>query len=98
VVRLNGGDTSARAAYAELAQAAGIVGAGESHEHALGALLQRLEAVLNLAGFPASLADCGVKREAIPALSEEAARQWTAGFNPRKVTAKDFEALYEAAF
>ena len=31
-------------------------------------------------------------------LAEEAARQWTAGFNPRRVTKADFARLYEAAF
>jgi alcohol dehydrogenase class IV len=31
-------------------------------------------------------------------LAEEAAKQWTANFNPRTVAVKDFAALYEAAF
>ena len=30
-------------------------------------------------------------------LAEEAAGQWTAQFNPRPITASDFEAIYAAA-
>jgi alcohol dehydrogenase len=98
VVKFNGEDALARAAYTELAQAAGMAGTGDSHEHALLALLERLELVLKLAGFPRSLAECGVKRDAISTLAAEAAQQWTAGFNPRAVTAKDFAMFYEWAF
>jgi len=57
-----------------------------------------LESLLNLAQFPRSLAECGVKRSKIKAMASEAARQWTAGFNPRPVGESDFVALYEAAF
>ena len=31
-------------------------------------------------------------------LSEEAAGQWTASFNPRDITAADFSTLYQKAF
>ncbi len=98
VVRFNGADASARRAYAELAQAAGIVSSSDSDERALGILIARLGALLNLARMPRSLADCGVERARIPALAEEAARQWTANFNPRPVVQEDFVKLYETAF
>ena len=98
VVRFNGEDLETRASYAELAKSAGVAGGGDSNEHALQALLARLESLLKLAGFPHSFADCGVKRDAIPALAEDAAKQWTATFNPREVTAEDFARLYESAF
>jgi len=58
----------------------------------------RIDELLNLAGFPSSLSECGVKPSAIPQLAAEAAKQWTASFNPRPATEKDFEKLYEAAF
>ena len=58
----------------------------------------RIDELLNLAGFPSSLSECGVKPSAIPQLAAEAAKQWTANFNPRPATEKDFEKLYEAAF
>ena len=54
--------------------------------------------MLNVAGMPRSLADCGVDRSQIKLLAEEAAKQWTVTFNPRAVTVKDFVAMYEAAF
>ena len=34
----------------------------------------------------------------IPLMAEEAARQWTATFNPRPVSKENFAELYEAAF
>ena len=71
---------------------------GDGHEQAWQALVARLEALLDLAQMPASLADCGVDRKMIPKLAQEAAHQWTAGFNPRPVTKEDFVKLYEGAF
>jgi alcohol dehydrogenase len=98
VIRFNGADAAARRAYAELAVATGIASAGDSDEHALKILIARLEVLLDLAHIPRRLGDCGVERGHIPALAGEAARQWTAGFNPRPVAAEDFVKLYEAAF
>ncbi len=98
VVRFNGQDAAARRAYAELASAPEIACASDGHKPALEALIARLESLLNLAQMPRSLADCGVKPSQIKILAAEAARQWTAGFNPRMVTEKDFAKLYEAAF
>jgi len=98
VVRFNGRDAATRQAYAELASAPEIACVSDGHEPALEALIARLESFLNLADMPRSLADCGVKRTDIKKLAAEAARQWTAGFNPRPVTEADFVGLYEAAF
>jgi alcohol dehydrogenase len=98
VVRLNGRDPAARLAYAELASAPEIACVSDGHETALRALIARLESLLNLAQMPRSLEDCGVKRSQIKTLAAEAARQWTAGFNPRPVTEADFVELYETAF
>ncbi len=98
VVRFNGADPAARRAYAELASAPEIACVSDGHAPALEALVARLEGLLNLAGMPRSLADCGVDRKKIKALAAEAAQQWTAGFNPRPVTAVDFVRLYEDAF
>jgi alcohol dehydrogenase len=85
VVRFNAEDPAARQIYGELDSTAD-------------ALVRRLEALLNLAQMPRSLADCGVEQAIVPKLAEEAARQWTAGFNPRPITYGDFVNLYEAAF
>ncbi|HWY75575.1 MAG TPA: iron-containing alcohol dehydrogenase [Verrucomicrobiae bacterium] len=98
VVRFNGRDPAARLAYAELASAPEIACVSDGHETALEALVARLESLLNLAGMPRSLAECGVKSSEIKTLAAEAAKQWTAGFNPRPVTESDFVELYETAF
>jgi alcohol dehydrogenase len=52
---------------------------------------------LALASLPHSLNGSAVKSDHIPRLAQEAARQWTAQFNPRTVAAGDFEQLYASA-
>ena len=98
VVRFNAHDAEARRAYAELASAPEIACVSDGEMTAVDALIARLEMLLNVGGMPRSLAECGVKRELIPTLAEEASKQWTANFNPRRVTVEDFAKLYEAAF
>ena len=48
--------------------------------------------------MPAALSDCGVKEKDLPMLALEAAKQWTATFNPRPINEQGFLALFEAAF
>ena len=98
VVRFNAEIPEARRAYAELASAPELACISEGEDYAVEALIRRLETFLNLAKMPRSLADCGVKESAIPQMAEEAARQWTANFNPRSASARDFAQLYQAAF
>jgi alcohol dehydrogenase len=97
VLRFNAGDAAARQIYAELAGAfaADRRGAGQGGWQVLGT---RLSGLLDQAGMPRSLAECGASRSAIGELAAEASRQWTAGFNPRRVTARDFARMYEEAF
>jgi alcohol dehydrogenase len=98
VVRFNAQDPESRLAYAELASTPEIACVSEGIEYAVEALCARLEALLNLAGIARSLANLGTDPRLVPTLAEEAARQWTASFNPRTVAVKDFVALYEQAF
>ncbi len=44
------------------------------------------------------LRDHGIDRETLPSLAEEAADQWTAGFNPRPVGRQELLDIYEAAY
>jgi alcohol dehydrogenase len=60
-------------------------------------LARRVEGWLRTAGLPTTLAEAGVDPAKIPLLAEEAARQWTATFNPRPIAAPDFEGLYREA-
>ena len=98
VVRFNGESPAGCAEYAALVRAAGLVSSSESDRCALSVLVERLEEVFALTGLPAELAACGVNRDALVPLAQEAAKQWTAGFNPRPVAPEDFVRLYEAAF
>ena len=86
VIRFNAADPAVARMYDEL---------GEIKSARLAA---RVEWLLHLAGMPRSLADCGVTPDSIPMLAAEAAKQWTAGFNPRPIGEKDFRGLFEAAF
>ena len=82
VVRFNSKDPGVRAIYRELRPD----------------LASWLEKLLKLCDLPHRLRDCQVKRSKIPSLAEEAARQWTAQFNPRPVAQPDFQSIYAAAF
>lgn len=97
VIRFNCRDASARRAYAELASAPELACVSEGEDYAVEVLIAHIEGLLNLAGFPRSLAECGVQPGLIPTMAQEAARQWTANFNPRPVSAEDLAALYQAA-
>ena len=56
-----------------------------------------LDELLRQAGLAGSLSALGIATPNIPALAAAAAAQWTAGFNPRGLTADDLAGLYEAA-
>lgn len=88
VIRFNAEQTEARRHYDELATAAGLEGTEE--------LLVKVEEILVAAGMRGVVPDGG-KTFDIAALAAEAAEQWTAAFNPRPITAEDFQRLYENA-
>jgi len=98
VVRYNAAEPAALQSYAELAAAPEIAFTRGGLHTALEALISRLESLLNEAEVPRSLAERGVAPSMVKILAEEAAQQWTAGFNPRPLAAADFVALYERAF
>jgi alcohol dehydrogenase len=62
------------------------------------ALADHVAYLLQRASLPSSLQECGVDRSAIGRLAKDAAKQWTANFNPRPVGEQEFIQLYEAAF
>ncbi len=100
VVNYNAQDPATHQQYLELARAAGLDGVSE--------LIHALRENLTLAQLPANPGDIPgqsgkplgetLASDAIPALAASAATQWTGTFNPRPVTAGDFEALYRLAF
>ena len=97
IVRFNGEQADAQNAYADLAELAGISSAAD-HKIRWLALIDWLHSVLEIAQMPRSLAGCGVEQAKISDLADEAAKQWTAEFNPRQITKSDFVKIYEAAF
>jgi alcohol dehydrogenase len=98
VVRFNGGSAPARRVYAALARSARLAAWQDSDQRAFGSLLAALERLLDAAAIPRRLSDYDIPRSALPTLSREAARQWTAQFNPRPVGVAGFRKLYEAAW
>lgn len=97
VIRWNAQDPATALCYRELAVTAQLVEPDEPATSAVESLANRLEALLDLAGLSRHLEKFGVGKRDLPPLAEEAARQWTAQFNPRPIGAAAFEGLYEAA-
>lgn len=98
VIRFNAQEESIKRAYAELASAPEIACVSGGLDEAVEALIARIEALLNVAGMPRSLAEAKVDRRMISTLAAEAEKQWTANFNPRHIGRGDFEQLYADAF
>lgn len=97
VVRFNAGDPAVAAQYRDLMAAAGLAEAAAAPADAAEKLAVRIESLLSLAGLPVSPSGSGMTPGEIPTLAGEAAGQWTAQFNPKPVSAADFESLYNAA-
>ena len=97
VVRFNAKEPAAARAYADMAHAAHLTQRNDSPEQAAERLAVTLRELLGRAGLAPSIKAGDLKHDQIPQLAAEAATQWTAQFNPRKVTAPDFEELYAAA-
>ena len=95
VVRFNGKDKITAEAYANLIDGTAICGDNGSMPHEL--LAAALEAMMDEAQMPRGLIDCIVEPDKLEELSEEAAGQWTASFNPRDIAAADFLDLYQKA-
>jgi len=84
VIRFNAGDGGVRALYREAL--------GREPE----ALAGEVAALCARAGGPRSLRACGATPGDLPVLAALAEKQWTAEFNPRRITEAGFAALYAA--
>ncbi|HEY8460200.1 MAG TPA: iron-containing alcohol dehydrogenase [Blastocatellia bacterium] len=78
-----------RKSYEDLANDAGLRTAED--------LARRLEELAAAGGLPRSLSALDVPINALPVLAEEAAKQWTGGFNPRDWSVEGAMEVYEAA-
>jgi len=90
VIRYNARDPLAHERYLELSAAVDL---GPIDE-----FVAELEVLLDVAKMREGLAQKGIDPTQFPVLAEEAAKQWTAGFNPRPIAAEDFVQLYEEVF
>ncbi len=61
-------------------------------------IARRITELLELAGQPTRLSECGVSEGILPVLAEEANSQWTARFNPRTVEEESLLGIYKTAF
>ena len=86
VIAFNARDPEAHDRYLELAMIAGLADIDD--------LIGELDTILEAARMREGLAKLGIDRGAFPKLAAEAAQQWTATFNPRRIDAQDFEELY----
>lgn len=97
VVRRNGRDTVwIASAYREFVAPFAEEPCGlEEAPHQLAGFLAEL---VQSAGLAGKLSEVGVDRERLPALAEDAAKQWTGTFNPVEMTPDDYLKCYEAAY
>jgi alcohol dehydrogenase len=82
--------------YGDLVHDVGLVNGDKNA--AAEVLARHLGTLLEEAGLPRRLSDCGVSRSILPLLAEEASQQWTGKFNPRPVSEAELLGLYEAAW
>lgn len=96
VIRFNGAETARWYAqlYSDVPDARPVSNPAE----AVNALAQFVTGLLSQAKLATQLRVCNVVSDQIDALAEEAAKQWTATFNPRPLTQVDFAMLYRAAY
>ncbi len=96
VVRFNAHEPEVREIYQQLALRRDWWKPGQNGSSGAAALADFLTSFRRRAGLPGSLAAVSVQPADLEPLADDAARQWTAGFNPRPVTAVDFVDLYRS--
>lgn len=96
VIRFNAEVPDVRKLYGILAADVGLC--KESDPSAGQHLAKRVQDCVRTAELPTALIDCDVDEMLIPVLAQEAAKQWTAQFNPRPVDPISLEKLYRCAF
>ena len=69
-----------------------------SPESGSGGLAAFVTEMVQKAGLPGRLSECGIEAEKLPQLAADAAKQWTGTFNPRDVSEEELLEIYERAF
>ena len=96
VIRFNGAEVGAW--YHDLLECTAGSNGYPSPESGADGLADFVSALVRRAGLAERLSECGVEHDRLAELATEAARQWTGGFNPRKVGEPELLSLYEAAY
>jgi alcohol dehydrogenase len=91
VIRYNGQQVGSW--YQELTRTEGV-----SPEETSDQLADFVQQLVAQAELPTSLSQCDIPRENLAKLAQQAAEQWTAQFNPRKVGSEELTTIYEQAF
>jgi len=96
VIRFNGAEFGNW--YRDLLEGTGGANGYADAESGFEGLADFVAGLARTAGLPGRLSLCGVERANLPQLAAEAAKQWTATFNPRRVGEAELLSLYETAF
>lgn len=91
VIRFNA--QSMESQYSQLASATNAVPGNDSE-----ALAKFITEIMQHSGLATRLEPQGVNADQLPMLAADAAKQWTARFNPRTVEVEDLLTLYQQAF
>jgi alcohol dehydrogenase len=91
VIRFNAQSTESQ--YGQLASASNAVLGNDSE-----ALATFITEIMQHSGLATRLEPQGVNADQLPMLAADAAKQWTARFNPRTVEVEDLLTLYQQAF
>lgn len=97
IVRFNAHVAEVSEQYALLMKTTGLSKWSATPAESVEALVEKLEHLLELASIPRRLGDYGIHKTDVTMLAQEAAKQWTAQFNPRPITVHDFQAIYMRA-
>jgi alcohol dehydrogenase len=96
VIRFNGVEFDGW--YRELLEYVPGINGQASQPHAAEALAEVVARLGHEAELPSRLSQCGIDKHKLPELAADAAKQWTATFNPRKVGPEELLSLYQAAY
>jgi alcohol dehydrogenase len=96
VVRYNAAVDEVRTIYGQLATAAGLAFGLRNAEGGSEAVAGYVERYRQRAHLPRSLKDLNIRNPDVGQLAQDAARQWTAHYNPRPVGPDDFLRLYQS--
>ncbi len=96
VIRFNGEEFGNL--YLELLECTGGGNGFPSPQSGYRGLADFVADLVSQAGLISTLREFEVPRDSLETLAADAAKQWTAGFNPRQVGVEQFVSLYEAAY